>query len=163
MILVTAISALDYGVDMSIINLTHDIIEQFKKHGESDYPHECCGFILGNFAEQDSTGTEYLPATNTKQENKERRFLIDPMAYQKAEDEADKRGLSIISIVHSHPDHPDKPSDFDRDHAWPGFSYIIISIQDGKAVSFRSWQLNADRKFFIEENINIQKEVKNNV
>jgi proteasome lid subunit RPN8/RPN11 len=77
------------------------------------------------------------------------------MAYQKAEDEADERNLSVISIVHSHPDHPDKPSDFDRDHAWPGFSYIIISVQNGKAVSYRSWQLNQDRKFFIEENIKL--------
>ena len=163
MISATAILVLDYGVDMSVINLTHDIIDQFKKHGESDYPHECCGFILGNFAEQDSTGTEYLPAANTKEENRERRFLIDPMAYQKAEDEADKRGLSVISIVHSHPDHPDEPSDFDRDHAWPGFSYIIISVQNGKSISYKSWQLHSDRKFFIEENINIIKEEKNNV
>ena len=163
MILVTAISVLDYGVDMSVINLTHDIIDQFKKHGESDYPHECCGFILGNFINKESIGVEYLPAANTKEENRERRFLIDPMAYQKAEDEADERGLSVISIVHSHPDHPDKPSEFDRDHAWPGFSYIIISVQDGKAVSFRSWQLSADRKFFIEENIKTTKGEKTNV
>ena len=158
MISVIGILVLDYGVNMSVINLTDEIIHQFVKHAESDYPHECCGFILGNFAEQDSTGTEYLPATNTKQENKERRFLIDPMAYQKAEDEADKRGLSVISIVHSHPDHPDEPSDFDRDHAWPGFSYIIISVNNGKVTSYRSWQLNENRKFFIEENINIVKE-----
>ena len=160
MILVTAISVPDYGVDMSVINLTHDIIDQFKKHGESDYPHECCGFILGSFKDMESRGVEYLPASNTKQENRERRFLIDPMAYQKAEDEADERGLSIISIVHSHPDHPDKPSDFDREHAWPGFSYIIISVQDGRGISYRSWQLNPNRKSFSEETIKIIEEKK---
>ena len=158
MILVTGISVPVYGVDMSVINLTHDIIDQFKKHGESDYPHECCGFILGSFKDMESRGVEYLPASNTKEENRERRFLIDPMAYQKAEDEADERGLSIISIVHSHPNHPDKPSDFDRDHAWPGFSYIIISVQNGNAISYKSWQLNENREFFTEENIKIVKE-----
>ena len=163
MISAIGISVLDYGVNMSVINLTNEIIQQYMKHAESDYPHECCGFILGNFADQDSTGTEYLPAANTKEENRERRFLIDPMAYQKAEDEADKRGLSVISIVHSHPDHPDEPSEFDRDHAWPGFSYIIISVQNGESISYKSWQLHSDRKFFIEENINIIKEEKNNV
>ena len=160
MILVTVILVPDYGVDMSVINLTHDIIDQFKKHGESDYPHECCGFILGSFKDMESRGVEYLPASNTKEENRERRFLIDPMAYQKAEDEADERGLSVISIVHSHPDHPDKPSEFDREHAWPGFSYIIISIQNGKTASYRSWQLNKNREFFVEENINIVEENK---
>jgi len=163
MILVIGISVPDYGVDMSVINLTNDIINQFNKHGESDYPHECCGFILGNFINDESMGIEYLPTANTKEENRERRFLIDPMAYQKAEDEADERDLSVISIVHSHPDHPDKPSEFDREHAWPGFSYIIISVKDGKAVSYRSWQLSADRKYFIEENIKTTKEEKTNV
>ena len=163
MILGIAISVRDYGVDMAVINLTDDIIKQFKKHGELDYPHECCGFILGNFKDTESMGVEYMPASNTKEENRERRFLIDPIAYQKAEDEADERGLSVISIVHSHPDHPDKPSEFDREHAWPGFSYIIISIQDGKAVSYRSWQLSEDRKFFIEENIETTKRGKINV
>jgi proteasome lid subunit RPN8/RPN11 len=140
---------------MSAINLTQKIIDQFSVHGEEEFPHECCGVILGTIKGDESFGLEYLPATNTKEENRERRFLIDPMAYQKAEDEADERNLSVISIVHSHPDHPDKPSDFDRDHAWPGFSYIIISVQNGKAVSYRSWQLNQDRKFFIEENIKL--------
>ena len=162
MILVTDISAPDYGVNMSVINLTNEITQQFMKHAESDYPYECCGFILGNFAEQESSGIEYLPAANTKEENRERRFLIDPMAYQNAEDKADKQGLSVISIVHSHPDHPDEPSNFDRDHALPGFSYIIISVKSGKSVSYRSWQLHEERKFFIEENINIIKEGKNN-
>ena len=69
------------------------------------------------------------------------------------------RGTNIREVLdelfHAH---PDKPSEFDREHAWPGFSYIIISVQDGKAVSYRSWQLNEDRKFFIEENIKIVKE-----
>ena len=161
MILVTGISVPDFGRKMTAINITHEIIEAFLSHGEKDYPHECCGFILGGFKVEESIGIEYMPAPNIKEENRERRFLIDPMAYQKAEDEADERGLSVISIVHSHPDHPDKPSEFDREHAWPGFSYIIISVQKGNAESYRSWQLNADRNFFIEENIKIIKEEKN--
>ena len=147
---------------MTEIVLTENIINDFLKHGQQDYPYECCGFILGNFIGQQSVGIEYIAASNTKEENKERRFLIDPVAYQDAEDKADKNGLSIISIVHSHPDHPDRPSDFDRDHAWPGFSYIIISIKKGLAVSYRSWKLNEDRTKFIEESISIIKEDKTN-
>ena len=160
MTLVTDISAQVFGAEMTTINITQDIENTFTSHGEKDYPHECCGFILGHFKDEESFGVEYMAATNVKDENRERRFLIDPLAYQKAEDEADERGLSVISIVHSHPDHPDQPSDFDRDHAWPGFSYIIISVQKGKAKSYRSWQLNENRAFFIEENINIVQEEK---
>ena len=84
------------------------------------------------------------------------------MAYQDAEDLADEKGLSIISIVHSHPDHPDKPSEFDRNHAWPGFSYIIMSIKKGVSAGYRSWKLDQDRTKFIEEKITIIKEGKLN-
>ena len=145
---------------MSKIILTDNIIKEFMEHAESDYPYECCGFILGHFKDNESYGIEYLAAKNVKEENRERRFLIDPLAYQNAEDTADEKGLSVISIVHSHPDHPHKPSDVDRDHAWPGFSYIIISVQKGKAVSYRSWQLNHNRQSFIKEGIKIVKEEK---
>ena len=154
------ILARGFGVKMTTINITENIANAFTSHGEEEYPHECCGFIIGNFKGNESYGLEYLPASNIKEENRERRFLIDPKAYQKAEDEADEKGLSVISIVHSHPDHPDKPSDFDRDHAWPGFSYIIISVQNGNAISYKSWQLNENREFFTEENIKIVKENK---
>ena len=158
MILETGISVLGFGAKMKTINITQKIVDSFLFHGEKEYPYECCGFILGHFKNDESIGIEYLPASNVKETNRERRFLIDPLAYQNAEDEADDQGMSVISIVHSHPDHPDKPSDFDRDHAWPGFSYIIISVQKGKTAGYRSWQLNKDRKFFIEENIKVNEE-----
>ena len=144
---------------MSVINLTQELIDQFCIHAEKDYPYECCGFILGHFNNQISNGIKYLPAINTKETNRERRFLIDPKTYQKAEETADNNNLSVISIVHSHPDHPDQPSDFDRDHAWPGFSYIIISVKKGDVKSYRSWQLNENRDFFVEENIIIKENI----
>ena len=138
------------------IQLTQKIVQQFQLHGEKDYPHECCGFILGQWTNNGTEALEYVPAENIKDENRERRFLIAPNAYQQVEDEADKKGLAVISIVHSHPDHPDEPSEFDRVHAWPGFSYIIISVAEGVATQFRSWRLEADRSSFIEEKIIIK-------
>ena len=145
---------------MAII-LTDTIITAFERQSETEYPNECCGFILGNYiSSKESVGSKYLPAINIKTENTERRFLIDPKAYEQAEEEAEKLGLSIVSIVHSHPDHPDKPSEFDLNHAWPGFSYIIISVEKGRSKSFKSWKLNNDRTSFLKEDI-INKEEKN--
>ncbi|MBN4081393.1 M67 family metallopeptidase [Caldithrix abyssi] len=138
------------------IQLTQKIVQQFKQHAEKDYPHECCGFILGHWTKDVAEALEYVHAENTKNENRERRFLIDPKAYQQVEDYADEKGLAVISIVHSHPEHPDEPSEFDRVHAWPGFSYIIISVVTGIATQFRSWLLDADRSRFSEEKIIIE-------
>ena len=77
MILAIDISALDYGVKMTTINITKNITDAFTSHGEKEYPHECCGFIIGSFNDDESYGLEYLPASNVKEENRERRFLID--------------------------------------------------------------------------------------
>lgn len=143
---------------MTKITISLDLINQFNNHAERDYPHECCGFLLGQFKGQLSIADQYIASSNTIEENQERRFLIDPAVYQSAEDEADKQDKSIIGIVHSHPDHPDRPSEFDRAHAWPGFSYIIISVEKGQVKSYRSWQLTEDRLKFIEEPIILEGE-----
>ena len=131
------------------LKIERSLLLEIENQAEESYPYECCGILLGHFSKNGSEAIEYVPLKNTKEENRERRFLIDEGEYQRIEDRADENGQSIVSIVHSHPDHPDKPSVFDRDHAWPGFSYIIISVQNGKASSYRSWQLKKNREFFV--------------
>ncbi|HXU46531.1 MAG TPA: Mov34/MPN/PAD-1 family protein, partial [Thermoanaerobaculia bacterium] len=70
-----------------------------------------------------------------------------------AEKSARAESLSVVGYFHSHPDHPARPSDFDREHAWPGLSYLIVSVRAGKAVEARSWRLSDDRERFDEESI----------
>ena len=129
------------------------------QQAESQYPLESCGLIIGS--EQDNggaVGAYYHPCQNTKRQNMQRRFLISPEIYQEVEDSADDAGLAIISIVHSHPDHPDQPSEFDRLHAWPGVSYIIISVLKGHVNGYRSWRLSDDRQRFDQETICVEGE-----
>ena len=104
----------DYGTKMSSIIIPKTIIESFLDHAQNDYPYECCGLILGEFRQNSSTALKYIPVENIKKEERERRFLIDPMEYEKAEDEADKHKLSIISISHtvSEPTKANKPKPF---------------------------------------------------
>ncbi len=145
-------------VDMTKIEIPETIIKDYLDHAAKEYPWECCGFLIGTYTQTGGLAEKYLPADNVKEGEKERRFIIDPTAYQRAEDAADEEGKSVIGIVHSHPDHPDIPSEFDRTHAWPGFSYIIISVPKGKPARYRSWQLETGREKFIEERIVILKE-----
>ena len=136
---------------MNNLRIPVDIIGQFCTHAENEYPHECCGFLIGKFDDDGGVITEYRQGNNTKQSQRERRFLIDPADYQNTEDDADSNNLSIVGILHSHPDHPDIPSEFDKEHAFPGFSYVIVSVKKGKTAGYRSWQLKIDRSQFREE------------
>jgi proteasome lid subunit RPN8/RPN11 len=93
--------------------------------------------------------------SNSKAENRERRYLITAKDYQWAEERARNEGLEILGLYHSHPDHPAEPSAFDLDHALPAWSYVIVSVQKARVVDTRSWVLLDDRSRFKEERIDV--------
>lgn len=117
------------------------------QHAESDYPNECCGFFYG-LADGNQRHVRIVQEVeNAKEGDQRRRFQIDPLDYQEAEKYAINHDLDLLGVYHSHPDHPAEPSEHDRKVAMPYFSYIIISVQNGKADTSRSWQLNESQQF----------------
>ncbi|MBI2759017.1 MAG: M67 family metallopeptidase [Chloroflexi bacterium] len=138
-----------------MLKISKDALTQIHAHGEQAYPDEGAGFLLG--LENGSRDVQAIfPLTNSREDSaRHNRYLITPNDYLKAELEADRLGLSLIGVFHSHPDHPNRPSEFDRDWAQPFFSYIITSVQSGKAIESRSWRLSEDRSQFVEESIQI--------
>jgi proteasome lid subunit RPN8/RPN11 len=135
------------------LELSTELLSQIQKHGETAYPEEGAGFLLGQDG-QPRRILAVLELPNRREDgSRHNRYLIGPKDYLQAETEADRLGLTLVGVFHSHPDHPDRPSDFDRDWAQPWFSYVISSIQNGQAVSSRSWRLLEDRSGFVEESI----------
>ena len=133
------------------------ILRGIQRHGEAAYPNEGCGLLLGHALETDKHVVEYLPIKNEREaEAAHNRYLITATDMLMGEVVAADRGLEVIGIFHSHPDHPAEPSEFDRDHALPWYSYIITSVQNGQAVVSRSWLLADDRSAFSEESISSQ-------
>jgi proteasome lid subunit RPN8/RPN11 len=139
-----------------MLQLSKDVLTQIHAHGEQAYPEEGAGFLLG--ADEDMrTVKTILPLKNSREDSaRHNRYLIRPEDYIEAELEADHLRLSLIGVFHSHPDHPNRPSEFDRDWAQPFFSYIITSVDSGKAIESRSWRLLEDRSQFVEEKIQIK-------
>jgi proteasome lid subunit RPN8/RPN11 len=64
---------------------------------------------------------------------------------------AERLGLGLIGVFHSHPEHPNTPSETDRELAQPFFSYLITSVVGGLPTSDRAWRLKEDRSGFDEE------------
>jgi proteasome lid subunit RPN8/RPN11 len=127
--------------------------QRIRRHAESSYPEECCGFLIGRTAADASSVERIVPAGNERQESRHNRYLISPEAVLAAHKAARAQGLDVIGYYHSHPDHPARPSAFDREHAWPGLSYLIVSIEQGSQVDARSWRLRDDREDFDEETL----------
>jgi proteasome lid subunit RPN8/RPN11 len=141
---------------MSVIQITPEILARIHAHGESAYPEEGAGFLLGSGGALLKQVVDILPLPNAREESaRHDRYLISAQDYVRGESTADRLGLSLIGVFHSHPDHPNQPSEYDRDWAQPFFSYIITNVQAGKATESRSWLLSEDRTRFDEEEIRI--------
>src|SRR5260370_31007516 len=123
-----------------------------KTIGEKGYPYEVCGLKIGGKDKNTHLVLEVFECGNLNKLKPETRYDMDPKDYMKGEKLAREKGLDVIGVFHSHPDHPDKASETDRQAAWPGFSYVIMSIQKGKFASMKSWVLN-DQSQFDEEPI----------
>jgi proteasome lid subunit RPN8/RPN11 len=131
------------------LTLGPGVEEAIRAHGREAYPHECCGALLGS----DAVVIEAFALPNTTEEGPRRRFLVRPDDYRATEARADERGLTLLGFYHSHPDHPARPSQYDLDHAWPVFSYVILSVRNGEPADMSSWRLEDDRSAFDEESI----------
>ena len=120
-----------------------------RAHGAETYPNECCGALIG----RDGVVTETLALPNTTEEGPRRRFMVRPQDYREAERRAGELGGELLGFYHSHPDHPARPSQYDLDHAWPFFSYVIVSVREGVSGDMTSWRLREDRSAFDQEDL----------
>jgi proteasome lid subunit RPN8/RPN11 len=132
------------------LTITSGVDVAIRLHGQETYPHECCGALVGR--DGGVTGIVALP--NTTEEGPRRRFLVRPSDYQMAERRATELGGELLGFYHSHPDHPARPSQYDLDHAWPTFAYIIVAVAAGIAGDMTVWYLKDDRSRFEEGSLN---------
>ena len=136
--------------------ITNELLAEIHAHGEVSYPEEGAGLILGRM---DSSGKQVvrLMVFDNAREGSARhnRYLLTPQDYLRGELEAAGLGLDVVGVFHSHPDHPNRPSEFDREWAMPVLSYVITSVRGGIAAGSRAWLLKEDRSAFTEEAIQV--------
>src|SRR5258706_12413118 len=126
------------------LTLTAAVDQAIRAHGQETYPHECCGALVGS----GDRVAEIVALPNTTEEGPRRRFLVRPSDYRLAESRATELGGELLGFYHSHPDHPARPSQYDLDHAWPTFAYIIVAVAAGAAADLTGWFLKDDRSIF---------------
>ena len=138
-----------------MIQLSEQQLSQIRQHGERDYPFECCGLMLGRFeVDGRKIGLEIYPISNAREEEAKRnRFLIRPEELMRGEKYAREKGLDVVGFYHSHPDDRAVPSQYDLEHAWPTYSYIVVAVEQARASDLRSWEMMPDRSRFNEEEI----------
>jgi len=136
-----------------VLEITNSILEEVRQYGARAYPNECCGALLGVAGDDGARQVRTLLGLDNRREGEtaRTRFLITGEDMIWAQKQARAQGLDIIGFYHSHPDHPARPSEFDREHAWPGYSYIIVAVAGGVPQEATSWVLADDRSRFDPE------------
>jgi proteasome lid subunit RPN8/RPN11 len=138
------------------VKIAAAVLKAIHAHGERVYPEEGAGLMLGRVNGDEREVSDILALENSREdEARHNRYLITAQDMLKGEMEAARRGLDIVGVFHSHPDHPNQASEFDREWALPFFSYVITSVEQGKAIASRSWRLTDDRSEFAEEAITV--------
>ena len=150
--------------------MSRDLAEGIRRHGAETFPYECCGALLGrDSASNEKVSAQHeslveaprevlglFPLVNRRDDSPHNRFAVTADDVRDAEKAAREQGLEVIGWYHSHPDHPARPSDFDREHAWPWYSYVIVSVMSGKPADMASWRLSDDRQKYSPEAIEIR-------
>jgi proteasome lid subunit RPN8/RPN11 len=129
------------------------LADEIRRHAERAYPEETAGLMLGAVEDGDRRLVDKIVslANRWEAQGRHHRYRIEPRDLMEAEDRADREGLTIVGIFHSHPDHPARPSSFDLDQALPFYSYLIVRVDRGASVESRAWRLTEDRSRFDEE------------
>ena len=137
-----------------MIKIATDQLNKIREHGVRDHPYECCGLLIGRFTAEGKVVTETDAISNAREESAKRnRFLITPEELMGGERYARGRDLEVIGFYHSHPDCAAVPSQYDLEHAWPTYSYIIVSTTAEEAKDLFSWEQESDRSRFNPEEI----------
>jgi proteasome lid subunit RPN8/RPN11 len=121
------------------------------RHGERAYPEEACGFLLGIWDGRPSerrTIRSAREAANAKTEERTHRFVIPAPEVLAVERDLERTGEAIVGYYHSHPDHPAVPSEFDREHAWPGLVYLVLAVDRGRAGDLGAFELDPETRTF---------------
>src|SRR6476646_10883624 len=134
-----------------MIQLTPEQRDQMSAHGERVYPHECGGILIGRREGAAKRVGEVRPAGNARDDSPQNRYLIQPEEMLQAERDARRSGREILGFYHSHPAVTARPSQYDLEHAWPVYSFLIMSVQRGQTREMHSWELLEDRSRFEEE------------
>ena len=128
-------------------------VEALKAHGQSGYPHESCGVLLGRLSGASLEVLEAHACANANADRAADRYLIEPQDQLRIEKDARARGLDVVGYYHSHPDHPSQASATDLAQSWEGVLYLILAVEKGQARRLQGWWRSSGEPAFTEVSI----------
>jgi len=128
-----------------MIKIEQEAWDLMTAHAEKTYPNECCGAMLGPIDGELKTVRVALKLENAYPGAQRERYELRPEDLLFAEREARKNGMDLIGIFHSHPDCDAYFSKTDLENSCPWYSFVVLSIQNGRFHHANSWLPNMEQ------------------
>lgn len=121
------------------------------RHAEAAFPDECCGAMLGTADGDSKVVHEAVPLENVYAGQQATRYELRPEDLLAADKAARARGMDLIGIFHSHPDHDAYFSETDLKNSCPWYSFVVLSVKGGRYNHAKSFLPNMDQTEAAEE------------
>lgn len=134
-----------------MIRIGEDAWQVMVEHAEAVFPNECCGAMLGSSDGETKRVTLALPLENVHAGPQATRYELRPEDLLQAEKAARARGLDLVGIFHSHPDHDAYFSETDLKNSCPWYSFVVMSVKAGRYNHAKSFLPNMEQTEAPEE------------
>lgn len=118
---------------------------EMKAHAEATYPNECVGAMIGTIVNGNKVVESALKLENSAEGSQRAYYQLSPDHLMKADRAAREQGKELIGIYHSHPDCDAYFSETDLKNSCPWYSFVVLSIKQGKFDHANSWLPDADQ------------------
>ncbi len=160
---------------MSKVILPKTVHATIAAWAEKAYPNEGCGLLIGSFEKgsikrvvrlaslsnelltKNVTSAPTLPSERQGMGAGKTEFVMNPSEFNAETLKAEKEGYDVVGVIHTHPDHPPRPSQIDASQPFLAqWSNIIVSVAQGRFAEMKSWFRETDAEPFVEESISIE-------
>ena len=119
-----------------ILQLKRQHLTLLREEARRVNPIEACALLFGNSTQKKTLVKKIVFAYNNL--NSSIRFEIDPTFVIESFSEAEKAGMDLVSIFHSHPA-PSKPSLVDLRYMklWGDVLWLILSLTDNSLAAYQ--------------------------
>lgn len=134
-----------------MIRIEQDAWRKMVAHAQVTYPNECCGAMLGTIDGDAKTVKVSIELDNAFEGVQQERYELRPRDLMNADRAARQQGMDLIGIFHSHPDCDAYFSATDLKNSCPWYSFVVISVKNGKFDHANSFLPNAEQTTANEE------------
>lgn len=128
-----------------MIRIDPEPFREMVEHAEATYPNECVGAMIGSVSDGVKQVESAMRLENSAAGSQRAYYELRPEHLLVADRAARDQGKALIGIYHSHPNADAYFSETDLKNSCPWYSFVVLSVKQGKFDHANSWLPDAEQ------------------